>query len=96
MKPARVAESPVAFECRTVQVIRTNPGGPAGGNIVLGEVVHVFIKDELIDARYRTDPARLRAIGRMGGLGYATTRDRFELPMGRAALGKPDPVPPPL
>ena len=35
VKPPRVAESPLAFECETLQVIRTNPGAPAGGNLVL-------------------------------------------------------------
>jgi hypothetical protein len=34
----RVALSPVSFECRTLQVIRTNPGHPGGGNLVLGQV----------------------------------------------------------
>lgn len=92
VRPARVAESPVAFECRTVQVIRTNPGAPAGGNIVIGEVVHVFVRDEggLINERFHTDPAKLRAIGRMGGIEYVRTGDegnRFEMPMGRRALG---------
>lgn len=86
VRAPRVAESPVAFECRTVQVIRTNPGAPAGGNVVIGEVVHVFVRDDLIDARFHTDPARLAPIGRMGGLGYTRTRDRFEMPMGREAL----------
>lgn len=89
VRPARVAESPVAFECRTVQVIRTNPGAPAGGNIVIGQVVHVFVRDDLINARFHTDPSILRAIGRMGGLGYVRTGDtanRFEMPMGREAL----------
>src|SRR2546426_1051574 len=41
VRPPRLRESPVCFECRTVQVIRTNPGAPAGGNVVIGEVVHV-------------------------------------------------------
>jgi flavin reductase (DIM6/NTAB) family NADH-FMN oxidoreductase RutF len=41
VKPPRVAESPWAFECETVQVIRTNPGVPGGGNAVIGRVVHV-------------------------------------------------------
>jgi len=86
VRPPRVAESPVAFECRTVQVIRTNPGAPAGGNVVLGEVVHVFVRDGLVNDRFHTDPAQLRAIGRMGGFGYCRTGDRFEIPMGRAAL----------
>lgn len=86
VKPPRVAESPVAFECRTVQVVRTNPGKPAGGNIVIGEVVHVFVRDDLVNERFHIDAARLAAVGRMGGLGYTRTRDRFELPMGREAL----------
>ncbi len=86
VRPPRVAESPVAFECRTLQVIRLNPGVAAGGNVVIGRVVHVFIRDGLADSRLRTDPARLAAIGRMGGLGYCRTRDRFEMPMGRGAM----------
>ena len=87
VKPPRVSESPVSFECRTTQVIRTNPRAPSGGNIVIGEVVQVTVRDDLIDARLRTDPERLDAIGRMGGLGYCRTRDRFDLPMGKSALG---------
>jgi len=84
--PPRVARSPWAFECRTTQVIRTNPGRPAGGNIVIGEVVHVYVDDDLVNERFHVDPDALRAVGRMGGLGYCRTRDRFELPMGEAAL----------
>ncbi len=86
VRPARVAESPVSFECRTVQVIRTNPGRPAGGNVVLGEVVHIFARDGVLNERFHVDPAALRTIGRMGGLGYCRTNERFEMAMGRAAL----------
>jgi flavin reductase (DIM6/NTAB) family NADH-FMN oxidoreductase RutF len=86
VKPPRVKESPIAFECRTVQVIRTNPGAPAGGNVVIGSVVHVFVRDEMINDLLHIDPAKLDAIGRMGGLGYTRTRDRFEMPMGREAM----------
>jgi len=84
--PPRVAESPMAFECRTQQVVRTNPGAPAGGNIVIGAVVHIHADDDLVNDRFHVDPEKLAAIGRMGGLGYCTTRDRFEMPMGTAAL----------
>lgn len=86
VRPPRVAESPVAFECETLQIVRTNPGVPAGGNIVIGRVVHVFVDDGLINERYHTDPEKLDAIGRMGGLTYCRTRDRFDLPRGKAAL----------
>ena len=86
VRPPRLAESPVAFECRTIQVVRLNPGKAGGGNIVIGEVVHVFVRDDLINDRLHTDPDQLRAIGRMGGTGYTRTRDRFEMPQGKTAL----------
>ncbi len=86
VRPPRVAESPVSFECRTLQVIRTNPGKAAGGNVVLGQVVHIFVRDDVINDRFHADPSKLRAIGRMGGMGYCRTNERFDIPMGRAAL----------
>jgi flavin reductase (DIM6/NTAB) family NADH-FMN oxidoreductase RutF len=95
VRPPRVAESPIAFECRTDRVIRTAPGIPAAGNIVLGRVVHVFVRDDVINERFHIDPAVLGAIGRMGGLGYTRTRDRFEMPMGRTALNLGNEKPPP-
>ena len=81
--PPRVAESPIAYECRTLQVIRTNPGVPAGGNLVLGEIVRVHVDDRLIDERWHIDPAGLDAVGRMGGFTYCHTRERFDLRPGR-------------
>lgn len=89
VKPPRVLESPASFECRTTQVIRTNPGTPAGGNIVMGEVVRVHIRDGVVNERLHTDAAKLAAVGRMGGLGYvhtASAQVRVDIPMGRAAL----------
>jgi flavin reductase (DIM6/NTAB) family NADH-FMN oxidoreductase RutF len=86
VKPPRVTESPLAFECETLDVIRTNPGAPAGGNMVLGEVVHIFAVDGLIREGKHVDADALAAVGRMGGLGYCRTRDRFEIPRGRKAL----------
>jgi flavin reductase (DIM6/NTAB) family NADH-FMN oxidoreductase RutF len=86
VRPPRVAESPIAFECQTAEVIRTNPGRPGGGNVVLGRVVHVFVRDDLVNDQMHIDADRLTAIGRMGGTGYTTTRDRFDMPHGRTAL----------
>lgn len=86
VRPARIAGSPVSFECESVQVLRLNPGAPAGGNIVIGRVVWIHAEDGLVNAAHHVDPAKLDAIGRMAGLGYCTTRDRFEVPWGREAL----------
>ncbi|MGP1347103.1 MAG: flavin reductase family protein [Phycisphaerales bacterium] len=82
----RVAESPVSFECRTLQIVRTNGEKPGAGNLVIGEVVFIHIDDDLVNERLHVDAERLAAVGRMGGMAYCTTRDRFELPRGRAAL----------
>jgi flavin reductase (DIM6/NTAB) family NADH-FMN oxidoreductase RutF len=86
VRPPRLDESPIAFECETMEVIRTNPGAAAGGNIVIGRVVHVFVRDGYINDRYHIDPEKLDAIGRMGGTTYCRTRDRFQLPFGRQSL----------
>jgi flavin reductase (DIM6/NTAB) family NADH-FMN oxidoreductase RutF len=82
----RVAESPVSYECRTREVIRLAPDQPGGANIVIGEVVWIHVDDGLLDERKRVDPDRLKAIGRMGGTSYCRTRERFDMPVGEAAL----------
>lgn len=86
VRPPRVAVSPASFECRTQQVVRLNPGAPAGGNIIIGEVVHIHLREGLLNDRWHTDAAKLHAIGRMGGQWYTRTRERFEMPMGKQAL----------
>lgn len=91
VRPPRLVDTPFAFECITLQVIRTNPGAPSGGNIVLGRVVYMHAADGLVNERLHTDPAKLAAVGRIGGFGYCTTRQRFELQPGRPALEAPLP-----
>lgn len=91
VRAPRVARSPWAFECRTIQVVRTNPGSPSGGNVVIGRVVHVYVDETIVDARFHIDFDRLRAVGRMGGIVYSTTRERYEMPIGRDALTRADP-----
>lgn len=73
----RVAESPVAFECRTLQIV------PVGEfHVVIGEVVHLFVRDDLMDERYRIDTDKLAAVGRLAGYDYCRTLDRFAIPNG--------------
>lgn len=86
VKPPRVEESPVSFECETTHVIRLAPGVPTSGTIVVGEVVHVWIREDLVNERLHVDPERLQTIGRMGGAAYCRTRDRFDLVRGEEAL----------
>lgn len=86
VRPPRVAESPISYECATLQVLRMAPGEPAGSNVVVGRVLCVHIDEALLDERFHIDPDGLKAFGRMGGFEYCRTRDRFEMPRGRAAL----------
>jgi flavin reductase (DIM6/NTAB) family NADH-FMN oxidoreductase RutF len=77
VKPPRVAESPVQMECRLLRIIEVSDR-PAGGSIVLGEVVRFHTGEDLIE-NFRIDPDKLAAVGRMGGPTYVRTRDRFDL-----------------
>jgi flavin reductase (DIM6/NTAB) family NADH-FMN oxidoreductase RutF len=77
VRPPRVAESPVQFECKMLQIIPVSET-PSGGTLVLGQVVRFHVADDLIED-YKIDPAKLRAIGRMGGAAYCRTSDRFNL-----------------
>lgn len=90
VRPPRVAESLLSFECLTRQIIRTNAGKPDSGNIVLGEVVGITSAPGLVNERRHVDASMLDAIGRMGGDSYCTTHDRFRIPRGAAALGPGD------
>ena len=72
VKAPRVGEASVSFECRTTHVI---PIGAA--NMIIGEVTHIYIHDELVDERMRVNHDKLNAIGRMAGDDYVRTLDRF-------------------
>jgi flavin reductase (DIM6/NTAB) family NADH-FMN oxidoreductase RutF len=78
-----LAESPLHFECETIEVRRFAPiGTPNAGNCVFGRVVHVRVDDGLANERMHVDPATLAAVGRLGGSAYVTTRDRFDVARG--------------
>ena len=76
----------MSYECRTLQVVRLAPGVPLSGNLIIGEVVHVWIRDGLINEKMHIDLDGLDAIGRLSGAAYCRTTDRFDLVRGREAL----------
>ncbi len=65
VKPPRVAESPVAFECKVKQVIALGDGGGAG-NLVLCEVLLMHIHETIIDSNGFIDPYKIDTVARMG------------------------------
>jgi flavin reductase (DIM6/NTAB) family NADH-FMN oxidoreductase RutF len=78
--PPRVAESPVAFECRywrTIDLPGPN-GGPGTHAIVLGQVVGVHIDDAVIVGD-KVDVTKVKPIARLGYGDYAVIDEVFEL-----------------
>ena len=79
VRPALVVESPVNIECFLVDLKRfgTHPGA---GTIIFGQVVAMHVDDAILADDGFVDPAKLKAIGRMGRFTYTRTTDRFDLP----------------
>lgn len=65
VKPPRVAESPVSFECKVNQVIELGTEG-AAGNLVICEVLLVHVKEEVLDEHGNISPYKLDAVARLG------------------------------
>jgi hypothetical protein len=65
VKPPRVAESPVSFECKVNQVIELGSEG-AAGNLVICEVMLIHVKEEVLDEHGVVSPYKLDAVARLG------------------------------
>jgi len=73
-----IEQAPISFECK--RIVNVEIG--IGRNVVIGEVVYLHIRDDLIDMdKLRVDPVAAHLIGRMHGTGwYARTTDLFDMP----------------
>ncbi|SDU79965.1 flavin reductase family protein [Gordonia westfalica] len=71
VRPPRVAQSPVNFECLVTEVfqLRSAAGESVDTWMVLGEVVKVHISPELLGDDLTYDTARAQALLRAGGRG---------------------------
>ena len=80
VRPFRVKESPVQFECRVLQVIETGHEN-AAGNLVICEILRIHVNPEILDEKGRIDPNKTDLVGRMGGNYYvrASGSALFEL-----------------
>jgi len=73
----RLNESRIHFECRLHQIVTL--GEPAASDLIIGEVVHVHVDDELyFDGKI--DIAKLQPVSRLAGLSYGTIGERFDRP----------------
>jgi flavin reductase (DIM6/NTAB) family NADH-FMN oxidoreductase RutF len=80
VKPPRVAESPVQFECKVNQVIELGTEGGAG-NLIICEVVQFHIDEKILDSNQMIDQKKIDLVARMGGNWYcrADENSMFEI-----------------
>ena len=80
VRPSRVNESPVHLECRVREMIRIGGGdGDAGTTLILSDVLRFHVGEDILLADCHLDQQKLNAIGKMGGMDYCRTGDRFDL-----------------
>ena len=87
VRPFRVAESPVQFECKVKQVIETGQEGGAG-NLVICEVLKMHINEHILDEDGFIDQHKIDLVARMGGNWYTRANPgMFEVPKPLSSLG---------
>lgn len=79
VSPPRVAESPVAFECRHFKTLPL-PGkdGGEGYIVIIGQVVGIHL-DEAVIVDGKVDVTKLRPIARLGYMDYAVVDAVFSM-----------------
>ncbi len=77
VRAPRVAESPVSFECKLYQILDFSPR-PTSSSLVIGQIISIHMNDAHIKDG-KLDRNLLDLIGRMGGIQYTRTTQRFEM-----------------
>jgi flavin reductase (DIM6/NTAB) family NADH-FMN oxidoreductase RutF len=87
VKPFRVAESPVQFECKVNDVIALGKEGGAG-NLVICEVVKMHMSKDVLRDDETVDQKKLDLVARAGGSFYTrANKGFFEIPKPTSKLG---------
>ena len=87
VRPYRVAESPVQFECK---VIKVEPLGNEGGagNLIFSKVVKIHLDPDVLDTAGNIDPVKIDQVARMGGNWYSRANmGLFEVPKPISSIG---------
>ena len=87
VRPFRVAESPVQFECKVNDIISLGNQGGAG-NLVICEVLKIHVSEAVLDANGAIDQYKIDLVSRMGGNWYSrANQGLFEVPKPLTTLG---------
>ena len=87
VKPFRVAESPIQFECKINDIIYLGTEGGAG-NLIICEIVKFHITEDVLDENKVIIQEKLDLVARAGGNYYnRAKRGFFEIPKPNQSLG---------
>ncbi len=88
VRPPRVKESPVSFECRVLEVKAMGTEGGAG-NLVICEIILIHAQDFILNEFGKIDPRKIDSVARMGGDYYCRVNGDciFELPKPSVPVG---------
>ena len=87
IKPFRVAESPVQFECKVKEIVETGNEGGAG-NLIICHVVKMHINEDVLDTEGYIDQFKIDQVARMGRNWYSRANmGMFEVPKPLSSLG---------
>ena len=73
VKPYRVAESPVQFECKVNEIIALGKEGGAG-NLIICEVVKIHVNETVLDENGDINPEKIDLVSRMGANWYSRAK----------------------
>jgi flavin reductase (DIM6/NTAB) family NADH-FMN oxidoreductase RutF len=77
VRPSRIAESPVHFECRLHRRVEFGHKG-ANANLIVGEIIAVHCADGVVTG-HRVSHQAMNSLGRIAGRSYCRTGDKFDV-----------------
>lgn len=78
VRPPRLAESPIHYECQVSHIIDLGDQ-PGASSVVIGRIVYIHVRDDLLVGGDKIDLPRLQPIGRLAGNAYCRVTDIFEM-----------------
>lgn len=89
VKPYRVLEASIAFECKLLQIIELGTK-PRAGSLMLCEIIKVHIQKDILDEGNKVSPEKHEILARLGGNTYANIHPDSIITLDRARYIKKD------
>lgn len=79
VKPPRVKESPIAFECELVHHYTLEKHKSGGATIVIGRIIAFHFDEEVLSEDYRINLKKYKPVAKSVGFQYAKLGENFEV-----------------